>query len=220
MKELLSRLKSVGQPILYRKGSSIFFQGEVPSHALLILDGAVKAYTISDEGTESIAHLFGAESFVPAGWLNNQSPTALFNYDALNDVRAIKFKRIDLFEALESSHQCEKEYRENLARDQAGLLLRIAGLTRSRAADRICHVLYYLMFRYGKEKTDDVFEIDLKISQETLAKLIGQTRESTTKNLITLKKLGIVKYSSSSYTVRKSELEAYLGEDGFRNIQF
>ena len=51
-----------------------------------------------------------------------------------------------------------------------------------------------------------------------LAGLIGQTRESTAKNLKLLKDAGVVDYTSSTYTVNKARLEAYLGEDAFRNL--
>ena len=89
MKQLLSQLREVGTPTLYRKGSSLYFQGEVPRYAVIILDGVVKAYTISREGNETIVHLYGKGSILPLAWVNSQSPTALFNYEAVNDVRCL-----------------------------------------------------------------------------------------------------------------------------------
>lgn len=56
-----------------------YFQGEVPRHAVMILDGTVKAYMISNEGAEVIVHLFGKGAIIPSGWVSEQSPTALFN---------------------------------------------------------------------------------------------------------------------------------------------
>lgn len=218
MRELTEYLRSVGSNKLYRKGSSIFFQGEIPRQSILILDGTVKAFTLSKDGTESIIHLFGRGSVVPAAWTNNQTPTALFNYDAINDVRALAFRKQDLFDALDKNVTYANEYRDNLARAQAALLIRVTGLAQNRAIDKICYALYYLMFRYGIEKQPGMFEIDLKITQGMIAQLIGQTRESTAKNLKTLKKQNVVDYSSSTYVVNKAKLESCLGEDSFRNL--
>ena len=103
-------------------------------------------------------------------------------------------------------------------KSQAELLLRITGLSQSRAAEKICYTLYFLMFRYGVERAPGTYEIDLKLTQGMLANLIGQTRESTAKNLKALKQSGVIDYTSSTYTINKQKLEAFLGEDVFRDL--
>lgn len=218
MRQLISRLREVGTPTLYRKGSSLYFQGEVPRYALIILDGVVKAYTISREGSETIVHLYGKGSIAPLSWVNNQSPTALFNYEAVNDVRCIKVKREDLLQSIDEKPEYLREYLDYVVHTQASMLLRITGLAQSRAVDKICYTLYFLLFRYGIDRGDGNHVIDLKLTQSLLAELIGQTRESTAKNLKILKSAGVVAYTSSAYTVNKPRLEAYLGEDSFRNL--
>ncbi len=218
MKQLLSHLRSIGTPSLYRKNSSLFFQGEIPRYAIVILDGVVKAYTISPEGDETIVNLFTKGTVLPTAWANNHSPTALFNYDAVNDVRVVKVKRKDFNDAIESDPEFQREYLDFTIQSQASLLLRVTGLCQSRATEKICYTLYYLLFRHGIERANGNYEIDLKITQSMLASLIGQTRESTAKNLKLLKDAGVVDYTSSTYTVNKPKLEAYLGEDSFRNL--
>ena len=218
MKQLLSQLREVGTPTLYRKGSSLYFQGEVPRYAVIILDGVVKAYTISREGNETIVHLYGKGSILPLAWVNIQSPTALFNYEAVNDVRCLKLKRDDFLHTMSEKPEYLREYLDYMVHNQASMLLRITGLAQSRAIEKICYTLYFLMFRYGIERGGGAYVIDLKLTQSLLAELIGQTRESTAKNLKILKEAGVVDYTSSTYTVNKPRLEAYLGEDSFRNL--
>lgn len=218
MQQLSQHMKSVGTPKLFRKGTAIYFQGEIPRDALVVLDGVIKAYMITQDGNEAIIHLFGKDSIVPANWANNQMPVAMFNYDALSDVRAITFSKEQLYEALDTNPSFEKEYRQNLARSQTALFLRVAGLTQSRAIDKICYTLYYLVFRYGIEKKPGVFEINLSLTQGIIAQLIGQTRESTAKNLKVLQDAGVVSYESSTYFVDKPKLENYIGEDTFKEL--
>ena len=219
MKQLLSHLRTVGTPSIYRKGSSIFFQGEIPRFAVIVLDGVVKAYTINHDGDEAIVNLYGKGSIIPISWVNSQSSVALFNYDAVNDVRVLKLKRSDFHDAINSSAEFQKEYLDHMLQTQTSLMLRVTGLCQARANAKICYTLYFLLFRYGLEKSPGVFEIDLKITQSMLANLIGQTRESTAKNLKTLKEAGVVDYTSSTYFVNKPKLEQYLGEDSFRNLE-
>ena len=218
MKQLLSQLRAIGTSTIYRKGASLFFQGEVPRYAVVILDGVVKAYTISREGEETIVHLYGKGSILPVAWLHDEAPTALFNYEAANDVRAIRVKKEDLIQIISNDPVCMKEYLESSIHSQSSMLLRITGLAQSRATEKICYTLYYLVFRYGIDRGSGTYVIDLKITQSMLAGLIGQTRESTAKNLKLLKDAGVVDYTSSTYTVNKPRLEAYLGEDAFRNL--
>ena len=219
MKQLIAHLRTLGTPTLYRKGSNVFFQGEVPRYAIVVLDGVIKAYSISPEGEEVIVHLFGKGSILPVAWLNGQSTTALFNYDAVNDVRALKLRKSDFLDALTQNHEYTLEYLDHITKGHGELLLRVTGLSQSRATEKICYTLYYLLFRYGIERSSHTYEINLKLTQSMLANLIGQTRESTAKNLKHLKDIGVVDYTSSSYTVNKQKLEAFLGEDSFRNLE-
>ena len=219
MKQLLSHLRTVGTPGIYRKGSSIFFQGEIPRSAIIILDGVVKAYTISHEGDEAIVNLYGKGSIIPIAWVSNQASVALFNYDAVNDVRVLKLSREDFTHAISTNLEFQKEYLDYILHSQASLMLRVTGLCQPRANAKICYTLYFLMFRYGLERQPGVFEIDLKLTQGMIANLIGQTRESTAKNLKTLKEAGVVSYTGSTYFVNKQKLEQFLGEDSFRNLE-
>jgi CRP/FNR family transcriptional regulator len=209
----------VGTPSIYRKCSSIFFQGEIPRQAVVILDGVVKAYTISPDGDESIVNLYSKGSVIPVAWVSDQSSVALFNYDAVNDVRVLKVNKNDFAEAINNNPQLQKEYLDHTLQSKAGLMLRITGLVQARASSKICYTLYFLMFRYGIERSPGVYEIDLKITQSMLANLIGQTRESTAKNLKALKELEIIEYTGSTYFVDKVKLEQYLGEDSFRSLE-
>ncbi len=218
MRRLTDYMRAHGTSKLYRTKTSIFFQGEIPQYSVLLLDGAVKAYTISKDGRESIVHLFGKGSIIPAAWTNNQSPSVLFNYDTITDVRAIAFPKQMLYDILQTDPLVETEYREHLAYSQASLLIRVTGLTQNRTIDKLCYALYYLLFRYGIEKAPGSFEIDLKITQGILAQLIGQTRESVAKNLKALAEKRIVSYTTSTYTINKPLLESFLGEDSFRDL--
>lgn len=218
MKQFLSELRKTSSPGIFRKGASLFFQGEIPRHVVIILDGVVKAYTISPDGDETIVNLYGKGSVLPTAWVNDQSPTSLFNYDAVNDVRVLKVSKADFHTTLSSNPAYQQEYLNYMMGAQAALLLRVTGLCQPRAIEKICYTLYFLLFRYGLERGGDNYEIDLKITQSMLASLIGQTRESTAKNLKVLREAGVVDYTSSTYTVNKRRLENYLGEDTFRSL--
>jgi CRP-like cAMP-binding protein len=99
------------------------------------------------------------------------------------------------------------------------LLLRITALEQSKAAEKIAFTLYYLVFRYGIEKQPGIFTIDIRMTQIMIASFVGLTRESTTINLRLLKKKKIIEYDSFTYIVNKENLEKFIGEDNFKDLQ-
>jgi CRP/FNR family transcriptional regulator, cyclic AMP receptor protein len=206
-------IRSVAIPRLYRKNDNLLFQGEIPRSVTVIVDGIVKAYTITSDGEERITAIYGKGDVLPIAWAVGQAPNSLFYYEALNDVRTLQLTKKEFTKLIDESHDFRQAILGILGRNYAGILLRVTGLVQSRAIDKISYTLYYLMFRHGIEKKEGLFTLDVRLSQSTLADLIGQTRESTAKNLKVLKEKGIIHYSSSIYTINKSKLENFLGDD-------
>jgi CRP-like cAMP-binding protein len=104
--------------------------------------------------------------------------------------------------------------------EYTSLQLRITALEQSSAAEKIALTLYYLIFRHGEEIKPGLYAIQIKMTQSMIASLVGLTRESTAVNLKFLKKKGIVSYGNFNYTVNKSSLERFVGEDSFKNALF
>lgn len=116
--KLLEQLRHVGDQTLLRKKSHVAYQGEVPRYGYYILDGAVKAYTISGEDNETIVDIFARHSMLPVAWLNRTSSTALFYYEALTDVRAVRFSRPDFERIVAESPAAKEDYVSYLSNTQ------------------------------------------------------------------------------------------------------
>ena len=215
MNRLFANIKEKSIAHIYRKGEDIFFEGEVPKHIHLIVDGAVGAYTITRNGTKNIANIFGKNSVIPITWANNQTDYAIFNYTALSDVHVLKITKDDFWRIINSSTASKDIYLNFLAKSQTSLMLRIEGLSQDTAIDKIAQLFYFLIYRYSVEKEKDIFEIDLKITQETIAGLTNQTRESVANNLRVLKQKGAINFKNSVYTVNRKKLDEFIDEYRF-----
>ena len=208
----------MGNIRLFKKGSTLLFQGEIPQRAFVILDGFVKMYSINSEGEEMVVSFFCKGDIIPLPWLFGATNNTLFYYDALTDARVLAISKDDFQNQLKSKPEYQWSLIEFQNKQYTSLLLRITGLEQSRAVEKVAFTLYYLMFRYGVEKAPDVFFVDMKLSQSAVANLVGITRESTTRNLILLKDKGIISYENSKYTIYKNKLENFIGEDSFREL--
>lgn len=218
MEELISRLKPLSQLRVFKKGTTVLFQGEIPRRAYVIREGLIRAYVVKPSGEESIIAFFSKGDIFPLPWLLGSSSNALFYYEAVEDTRVLTFSKDDFIKTTHNNPILLQGALEYLNRQYTAQLMRITALGQSRAIEKISFTFYYLLFRYGVEKRPGVYTISIKLSHLTIANLTGITRESTTTNLKTLKNKGIITYTRSMFTINKQKLENFMGEDAFREI--
>lgn len=218
MSSVISVLKPISNPRLFRKDTIVLFQGEVPRGVYVVLDGVVRAYSITSSGEERTISLYTKGDILPLAWALGDAPTSFLHYVAMSDVRTLEIKRTAFQQAITKNKALTQHFLHVASNNYASLLLRVTGLSQSRAIEKIAYTMYYLLFRYGLDRGDEQYELNLKLSQGMIASLIGQTRESTARNLKTLKENGSIDYNGSTYTVNKTRLEQFIGEDTFRDL--
>jgi CRP-like cAMP-binding protein len=218
MKELQAVVKQHGSTRFVRKGAILLYQSEVPRRAFMVKKGLIRAYAITNSGEERTIALHDEGDIIPLSWVFGETSTTLFYYDALVDSEVIAIPKEELVQAIKKSPETMSEVLTIAMNEYTSLLLRITALEQSSAAEKIALTLYYLLFRHGKEMKPGVYAINIKMTQSMIASLVGLKRESTAVNLKLLRKKGIVEYSNFSYTVHKSNLERFVGEDSFKNV--
>lgn len=218
MDDLLRELKPVGTFRTVTKGGNVLFQGEVPRSVMIVRSGVVRAYTITSGGEERTVSLHGDGDIIPLSWVLGTTTNTLFYYEAVTDCRLFQVPRAAFNDYLMAKPERMRGMLTKTGMIYSSLLLRITGLEQSRAVEKIGFTLYYLLFTRGKEVEPGIFRIDVRLSHALFGSLVGLTRESTAKNMKQLRDKGIIDYASFTYTVDKAKLEAFLGEDGFRDL--
>jgi CRP/FNR family transcriptional regulator, cyclic AMP receptor protein len=219
MEQLIHSLKPHATLRTMKRGSNILFQGEIPRNVYVVRDGFVRAYTVTSTGEERTIAIYGKNDIFPITWIIGETTQSLFYYEAMTDVRALTVTKDVFIEISKSDAHRLQMMLQYIGNQHTAMLFRITGLEQSRAVEKIGYTLYYLLFRYGKQIDDELYRIDIKLTQSTLASLVGLTRESTTKNLNFLKDKKVISYSHSLYTVHKARLESFLKEDSFKDLQ-
>lgn len=215
----IEKLKPYSHIKSYKKGANIFFQGEVPRRGAMVADGIIRSYTITSSGDERTVAFFTRHDLLPLSWLMGTTTTSLFYYEAVSDVRLLQFSHEDFQKHILSDNAALLEMFDTVTKDQTAAMLRINGLTQSRAEEKVAFTLYYILFRYGiKEPGNEFHTIKIPLRHTTIAGLVGLSRESTTKILGHLQKEGIINYENTTYTVYKEKLENHIGEDAFRDV--
>ena len=99
-----------------------------------------------------------------------------------------------------------------------GSNIHINAIEQSRASDKVAHILMYVAMQFGAISNDKVYQVDVKLSQQQFANMVGLARETTTIEFGKLKKKGIVEYSGGIYKIHLARLQELLGEDDVRTI--
>lgn len=213
------KIRPHAQVRTYKKGANIFFQGEVPRRGVMVSDGIVRSYTITTSGEERTIAFFTKDDILPLSWLMETTSTSLFYYEALSDVRTLQFTQEEFKEQVLNDPPTLLSLFTTLSKDHTAAMLRINGLTQSRAEEKLAFTLYYFVFRYGyKAPGEKLHTIGVTLRHTMLAGLVGISRESTTKILRTLQAKGIISYDHGIYKIDKGLLEGHIGEDAFRDV--
>jgi CRP-like cAMP-binding protein len=98
------------------------------------------------------------------------------------------------------------------------MLLRVTALQQAKAHAKIAYTLFYLCQRYGKATSQNITKINIQLTHQQFASLVGLTRETTATEMKKLEKQGIVRYDNQVYKVNRTKLLAYMGDESFTDI--
>ena len=218
MDELLTAISSHSTNRVIKKGAAVLYQSEIPRNAFIIRKGLIRAYTITSTGEERIIALHAKNDIFPLSWIYNETASTLFYYEAVTDCEVSCVSKEILVETIAKTPELMQLMLRFSINKYTALLLRIAALQQSTAAERIAMTLYYLLILHGVERKPGEFTITLKMTQSTIASLVGLTRESTAVNLKLLQRKEIISYSNFIYVVNKPKLERFIGDTSFRSV--
>jgi CRP/FNR family cyclic AMP-dependent transcriptional regulator len=201
-----------------KKRSILIYQGEVPRQAYIVLSGVFKTYRLGNFGEEQIVGFRTKGDVFPESWLFGMTSSTLYYYEALEDSEVLTVEKPVLMELIDSNPTVQKHMLNYLAHGYTGMLMQVTALEQSRAAEKLLLMMYYLMFRYGKQTAPGVYRVNLHLTHTTLGSLMGLTRETTTMELGRLKRKKIIDYDSKGYDIYRHELERRLGDESFMGL--
>jgi CRP/FNR family transcriptional regulator len=202
----------------YRQGSIILYQGEVPRAAMVIKEGIVKAYTITPQGDERIVTFNIQDEIFPLAWAFDKAQSTFYYFEALTDCVVYQVPREELQRFIAANPQVMAEVLDYYITSYSSSLLQITALEQAKASEKIMYTLYFLMGRYGREIMPGVFKVNIDLTHQMIASLVGLTRETTATEILKLKKRGAVTYKSQRYIITKEVLVRLMGEDSFADI--
>jgi CRP-like cAMP-binding protein len=191
----------------FRKNETIFTQGDAANAVMYIQKGSVKFTVVNESGKEAVVAIFGAGDFFGEGAIAGES-VRLGTATAVVPTTVLMIGKKEMIRVLHSEHLLSDRFIAYMlarnSRVEADLVDQLFNSTEKRLARTLL-----LLARYGNE--DQPEKILQKISQETLAEMIGTTRSRVNFFMNKFRKLGFIEYNGK-ITVNKSLLKIVLHE--------
>jgi CRP-like cAMP-binding protein len=182
----------VGRKVLtHAKKDIIFAQGDDADAVFYITKGKVKVTVLSTEGKEAIVALLGPNEFLGEGCLIGQ-PKRLATASAITECETMRVEKGALQRVIQDELAFSQVFISHIlarnARVEEDLVDQLFNSTEKRLAR-----LLLLLANFGKEGRPEA--ILAKISQETLAEMIGTTRSRVSHFMNKFRKLGFIGYN-------------------------
>jgi CRP/FNR family cyclic AMP-dependent transcriptional regulator len=175
----------------FKAAEAVYAQGDAARSVMYLQSGGVKLTVINEVGKEAVVAVLGPGDFFGEGSLAGQ-PVRMGTATAILPSTVLVIEKSEMFKVLHAEHGLSDLFiKFMLARNiriEADLIDQLFNSSEKRLARTLL-----LLARYGKE--DQPQGVLPKMSQETLAEMVGTTRSRVNFFMNKFRKLGFIKYN-------------------------
>ena len=202
-------LATIGQGrkiLAFKQGEAIFGQGGLTDAVFYVQKGKIKLTVVSQRGKEATVGVLGEGSFFGEGGLAGQA-LRMGSASAMTDCTILRIDKKSMVEALHREHSLSDLFVSHLLARNIRFEADLVDQLFNSSEKRLARILL-LLAHFGKEgKPEPVIP---KISQESLAEMVGTTRSRVSFFMNRFRKLGFVEYDDSGMQVHSSLLNVVL----------
>ena len=205
-KTFLSTMDGGRKIAVFPKKQTIFVQGDSSDAVFYIQKGKVRLTVVSKTGKEATIGILNEGDFFGEGCLTGQ-PLRLCSATAMIDCSVLKIDKKAMMEVLHREHTFSDMFVTYLLARNMRYEEDLVDQLFNSSEKRLARILL-LLARFGKE--DEPETVIPKMSQETLAEMIGTTRSRVNFFMNRFRQMGFVDYSNEGLQVHSSLLNVVL----------
>jgi len=174
----------------YSKNDTIFAQATSADALFYILEGTVILRVVSSVGKEAIVAILGTGDFFGEGCLRGQ---ALRTYTAvaMSDCSIARLEKLSAIRLIRDEPAVSDLFLQHLLSRNRKMEEDLVDQLFNTSEKRLARLLLQLAKFHGEDKAEAVIP---KISQETLAEIVGTTRSRVSLFMNKFRRLGLVDY--------------------------
>jgi CRP/FNR family cyclic AMP-dependent transcriptional regulator len=190
-KVFLSKVNGGRAIVDYLKDKIVYRQGDPADSVFYIQSGKVKKTVVSEQGKEAVVALLGAGDFFGEGSLAGE-PLRLATVSALTKCVIVRISKADITRVIHQEPAFAELFISHLLARNSRVEEDLVDQLFNSSEKRLARTLL-LLANFGKEGRPE--PIIAKISQETLAEIIGTTRSRVSHFMNKFRKLGLIDYN-------------------------
>ncbi len=175
----------------YRKKQVIFAQGQPAGDVFFLEKGQVGLSVASRQGKEAVVTILSLGNFFGEGCLNGQT-RRIATARAMTDCSVLRMGREAMMDALRKNSRFSGMFIAHLLSRNQRVEEDLVDQLFNSSEKRLARLLL-LLANFGKEGRNE--QIITKISQETLAEMVGTTRSRVSFFMNRFRKLGFIDYN-------------------------
>ena len=190
-KNLLNKVGNGTTPADYAKNQQVFSQGD-PANAIFYLQkGKIKLTVVSSQGKEAVIAILSGGDFFGEGCLAGQ-PKRMATVTTITDCSIVRLDKAETMQFLRNDPVFSEIFLQHLLSRNIRIEEDLVDQLFNSSEKRLARVLL-LLANFGKDgKPETVIP---KISQETLAEIIGTTRSRVSFFMNKFRKMGFISYN-------------------------
>jgi CRP/FNR family cyclic AMP-dependent transcriptional regulator len=175
----------------YRKKHAIFVQGSPADAVFYVERGKVKLTVLSARGKEAVVAILGSGDFFGEGSLAGQ-PLRMATATPMTECSILRIKKETMIRMLHDEPAFSELFMSYLLSRNTRIEEDLVDQLFNSSEKRLARILL-LLTRFGKEGQHEL--VVPRISQETLAEMVGTTRSRVSFFMNKFRKLGLIDYN-------------------------
>jgi len=205
-KSFLATIGAGRKVVAFPRKQTIFAQGDAADSVFYIQEGKVRLTVVSKVGKEATLGILSEGEFFGEGGLAGQ-PLRMGSATAMTDCELLCIDKKAMMEALHREHEFSDMFVAYLLARNIRYEEDLVDQLFNSSEKRLARILL-LLAHFGKEGVPET--VIPKISQETLADMIGTTRSRVSFFMNRFRDLGFVDYGAGGLQVHSSLLNIVL----------
>lgn len=198
--ELLELFRRQGSRFTYKKGEFVIRPGEIPSGVFYIESGLVKAYDITKYGEENLLIIRREGEVFPLIWaITGQERQVI--YEAISPASVWEISRTTFLEHVGAHPEALAPLLDMTLEMYRIHSERILNLEYRSVRERLISFLLTMSHRFGKKTTEGLL-INVPLRHQDIASSINASRETTTRELASLERKGLISTGQSMITLK------------------
>lgn len=189
---------------VYKKGQTLFVQGNHPFGLYCISSGNIKVTKIGADGKESIVRIVTAGDVLGHRSLfTNQYYMATAT--ALEDTKVCFLDKKFIMKVINDEPTVSMNIIEKLSTDMGAAENKLSSLHQKNVRERLAELLLLLKESHGVKDEKGHYRLDLKLTREEMATMIGTANETLIRFISEFKEAGLIEQDGKTICIINEE---------------